>query len=213
MAEAVERDDPGPLLAIPERKTYFDRLVRFDPKYEDNHKAIDFDLAADYQLVHQKATAIIRNRRPVTSIETIVGPVVVDNSWDQDAAFQLDVEVVENSRRMGKDLAAGATLPEEVALFIGCFPGVYAAMGDAVRDALAKKNKREPDWIPSSWLDAACRTFFRVPFDAAVNFAGPPPPKLDGKSPDEGRLGKVKLRPAAIQTPLQSTYALPEPRR
>lgn len=211
LREAIDREKPGHMLAIPERRAYYTRLVKFDPKYEQNAAAIGLDLAGDYQLIHQRAVAIVKQRYPITQINTIVGPVVLDNSWDQDAGFALDVETIENSRRIGKDIAAGSIVPEPVALFAGCFPEVYAAMGDTMRTLLSDKNERESDWLPPMWLDGAARIFGRVSFDADVTLAGPSAPDL-GKSDTTARTGKVKLRPASVQTALQSTLTLPEPR-
>lgn len=207
---ALEREDPAPMLLVPERKTYFDRLVRYRPTYEDDQLVIGPELATEYQIVHQAAQQHMIKLRPVTEFQTVVGPRQVANSFDQDAQYALEVETVENHLRQAKDLAAGAVLPETTALFATLFPKVYASMKSTLRDACADRIFVDEEWLPPTWLEGALRIFFRVPFDVAVDISGPAP----GLSPDTAPTGgKLKLRPQAIQTPGQSTLAVPEPRR
>jgi hypothetical protein len=207
---ALEREDPAPMLLVPERKTYFDRLVRYQPKYEADHKILGEALATDYQLVHQAAQQRMIKQRPITEYQTLVGPRQVPNSFDQDAEYALEVDTVESHLRLAKDLAAGACLPQTVALFAALFPATYEAMKTILREGLSKRVYVDEEWLPPTWLEGALRILFRVPFDAVVDISAPPPGLPAATTPPGG---KVKLRPETAQTPGQSTLNVPQPRR
>ena len=211
--EAIDRENPGPLLDVPERVTYHARLFKYQADYAALNEVIGPELATDYQLLHQRAQAIMLARRPVTEIQTLLGPRQVENSFDQDAQYAREAETVENHLRLPKDLAAGGVMPACVALFAGLFPEVYAMEVIEAWKAMRENLARDPEWLPPQWLDGAIRILFRIPFDITVDLSGPEPPQVGAAPPEATPKGKLKLRPERLQSPGQSIIATPEPNR
>ncbi len=213
LAGMLEAEEPSRLLVVPERRSYFSRLVKFDPEYEANFPLLGEDLAEDYQITHMTVRNTVMERRPVTEIDTIVGPRVIDNSIEQDAQWLSELEVIESPARLVKDMAAGALLPECVALVAGMLPDAYAWMVTALGAALDKKTRVEPDWLPPSWMDGAMRIFLRIPFDAKVDVTGVTATPSVRDKPPKDPIAKLKIKPVDLQTPAQSTLAVPKVNR
>lgn len=209
--DMVDSEDPGPLILTPERKTYFNRLVKHDPEYDANWPLLGEDLAIEYQMVHMAAVNQVVEARPITEIDTIVGPKQLDNSADHDEAWLLLVDCFESHTRIVKDLAAGALLPECVAPFATALPDAYAFMVSTLGTALQKKVRLEPDWLPPDWMDSAMRIFLRIPFDAEINVAGISAPPAPAQPKDAAT--KLKIKPVDLQTPAQSVLAVPKVNR
>lgn len=215
LREAVDREDPGTLLLVPDRPSYFGRLFKLKPDYAAINEELGLALGGEYQLLHKRARAIMTERHPVTEVNTIVGPIIVDNSFDQDDQYAHEVETVENHERVPKDLAAGGLLPANVAVFAGIFPEIYAWMCEEVRQANRDRRGKEPDWMPPDWLDGAERILFRVGFEAEVNLAAPTTAQVGtaAPAPKVGGGGKLKVKAAALRTPDQTVLAPSEPNR
>ncbi len=73
---------------------------------------------------------------------------------------------------MVKSLYSGTTLAKSVTIYASCFPETYALIVETLIDAMATKAAKEPSWLPPSWMDAAIRTFMRIPFGAQVSLSG-----------------------------------------
>lgn len=192
LAAALERSKPSFLLVIPDRVTYYDRLVKSDPDYAPVHLYLERKMGPDeataYQLAQQGAVATMIQRRPHAEVHTLVGPKDAPNSYDKDLQYSWEIEIVENHLRLPKDLAAAALVPSNVALFATLFPSVYKFAYNALRRAMDAKLGKEPDWFPDLWLDGAIRVFLQIPWDAVVDVTGP------------GAIGAVKVKPTQVQT-------------
>jgi hypothetical protein len=192
LAAALERETPGFLLVIPDRKTYYDRLVKTDPDYAAVQVYVGAKLGPDeataYQLAQQKAVATMKQHRPHAEVHTLVGPLDAPNPYDKDLRYSWEIEVVENHLRLAKDLAAAAVLPSNVALFATLYPAVYKFAYNSLRRSMSAKKARDPDWFPALWLDGAARVFWQEPWDSVIDVTGP------------GALGAVKVRPTQVQT-------------
>ncbi len=192
LAAALEREKPSFLLVIPDRVTYYDRLVKSKPDYGPVHlflgRKIGPDEADAYQLAQQKAVATMIQRRPKAEVHTLVGPVDAPNSYDKDLQYSWEIEVLENHLRLPKDMAAAALVPSNLALFATLFPSVYKFAYNALRRAMSAKKGKEPDWFPDLWLDGAIRVFLQIPWDAVVDVTGP------------GAIGAVKVKPQQVAT-------------
>jgi len=188
---ALEREKPGLLLAIPDRKAYYGRLVKTKPDYGQVQLFVGGKLgheeATAYQQAQEAAVAKMLNLRPHAEVHTLVGPHDVANSYDQDIRYSWEAEVVENHVRLAKDLAAAALVPSNVALFATLYPAVYKFAYNELRRGMSDKKGREPDWFPALWLDGAIRVFLQIPWDAVVDVTGP-------------SAGAVKVQPLQVAT-------------
>lgn len=210
---ALDREELGRELLVPDRPTYHQRLFKLKPDYAASEALLGPELGPEYQILHTRARGIMLDRRPVTEYQTLLGPRTVENSFDQDAQYAREVETVENHLRLAKDLAAGVPTPMCVAVFAGIFPEVYAMQCFEVRDVLTEKAAKDPEWIPPQWMDNAIRNLLRIPFDVAVDLTGPADRPEVGAASEPKPNGKLKLKPDRVQTPGQSIIATPEPNR
>lgn len=194
LAAALERDKPGLLLVVPDRKAYYDRLVKTKPDYAEVQitvgRYLGPDEASAYQLAQQAAVAKMIELHPHVEVHTLVGPKDVQNPYDQDLRYSWEAEIAENHLRLAKDLAAGALVPSNVGLFATLYPAVYRLAYNALRQAMRDKLARDPGWFPALWLDGAIRVFLQIPWDAVVDVTGP-------------GAGAVKVKPLQTQTVTQ----------
>jgi hypothetical protein len=194
---ALDRDDPGRLYVCPERPGYFDRLAR-EPDYEAYQAALEplvgTELADTYVVLHQAARRVLLDLRPVSTIDTVMGPTVLPLDSISEGRWALEVDVVEGLRIV-KDLAAGALLKEEVDVFASCFSEAYRYLLDELDAELAKRRAAKASWSPPPWLADSIRVLERLPFGATLELKPPkapepsaPPPRRKGGELDTDAL-------------------------
>lgn len=188
---ALDREDPGRLYVCPERPGYFDRLSN-EPDYEAYQAALEPLVGAEqadvYVVLHQRARRVLLDLRPVSTIDTVMGPTVLPLDSISEARWAIEVDVVEGLRLV-KDLAAGALLKEEVDVFASCFPEAYRFVTDELDAELVKRRAAKASWSPPPWLADSIRVLERLPFGATLELkpakapqpSSPPPRAKSGK--------------------------------
>ncbi len=207
-ASIVKQSKPKELRAVPKRKTYYDQLVKdaHDVDYAKVTPGVALLIGAEeagaWQLLRMAAQQRLITQRPVTEMQTLVGPVAIPNSPDQDAQYALEAETMENHMRCLQDAQAGALLLSQLQLWAGLFPETYKLIAGnpkegelgAVRQAMAERKMKDQEWYPPSWLDGTLRVLLQVPFEAVVNVTGPRPNELTSQNEKaEKPGGRLKL--------------------
>lgn len=178
LVEAIGREDPGRLYVCPERPSYFDRLTN-EPDYATWADAVEQMLGTPardaYTVLHGNARRALLDLRPVSTIDTVLGPKVMPIDAISEARWALEVDVVEGLRIV-KDIAAGALLKEEVDVLSACFPEAYAHLLEDMGTELDKRAAANQSWMPPGWLADSLRVLERRPWGATLEIKAPKPP-------------------------------------
>jgi hypothetical protein len=190
MTAALDREDPGRLILYPPRVTYFDRLS-VEPDYAELLAAAETlaggEVADAYVAAHQRARRALLDLRPRSTIDTVMGPVVMPLDAISQGTWDLLVDVVEGCRLV-KDLAAGALLAQEVQLFQACFPDTYRDLRALEDELLNKHRAKKKSWVPEPWMASSLLVFEGRPPEGKLSVA-------PGTEPEPGRPTKeVKVK-------------------
>lgn len=197
MIAALDREEPGRLYVCPQRPGYFDRLT-IPPDYERLAVVVELMLGTEtadaYTVLHQQARQTLLDLRPKSSIETVMGDLVLPLDPISDGRWLLEVDTVEGMR-LTHDLAAGALLKEEVDVFSAAFPEAYGFLLDELNKALAKRAAAKQGWEPAPWLADSLRVFEGRPFGAKLEITPPKsPPPSPPKTSKSGKLDTEILK-------------------
>lgn len=207
MLAALDREEPGRLYVCPERPGYWDKLTN-PPDYEAMEPVIeamtDTETADAYKVLHQNARQTLMDLRPKSSIETVMGDVVLPLDAISEGRWLLEVDTVEGGR-LTKDLAAGALLKEEVDVFSAVFPKTYAWLLDELNVALVKRAAAKKDWEPPLWLADSLRVLEQRPFGAKLELTGRKAPGEGAPEPPTARSKTAKLETEDLKTRSQTT--------
>ncbi len=202
LVDALDREDPGRLYVSPERPGYYDRLTA-EPDYATWATEVErrhgVEARDAYTVLHQQARRVLLDLRPVSTIDTVLGPKVMPLDALSLDRWALEVDVVEGLR-VCKDIAAGALLKEVVDVFSACFPETYAYLIAELGPQLDKRAAANQSWMPPDWLADSLRVFEKRPFGATLEIKPPKPPAPPPKRSKGGDLDTEGLKTRSQQT-------------
>lgn len=179
LIEVLRREEPWRLYVCPPRTGYFQRLV-VQPDYTAYSNALEplvgAQVADTYNVIHQRARQALIGLRPVSTIQTVVGPIPMPLDAISAGRWAIEVDVIEGLRLV-KDMGAGGLLREEIDVFRAAFPDTYRYLDQVLDDWLNKRKARQPTWAPPMWLADSIRVFKGLPFDASLEVKGPEAPE------------------------------------
>jgi hypothetical protein len=117
------------------------------------------EIGAAFQVVQSNGATVMADRYPKTTVDTVLGPRPVPASEIDGAKYQILADTVEDHSRLVRDFAAGALVPDQVTLYREIFPTAYDTLLATLQDELAKREGKEPDWMPPLWLQDTIRVF------------------------------------------------------
>lgn len=198
LVAALDLEEQEHLYAVPERKSYFDKLSN-QPDYKATRAFLDPIMededVGSYLSLHLEARNLLIGTHPATSIDHVLGEIAVPSDPEAVRHWEHEVDMVEG-RRICRDLAAGALMRETVEVFATVYPETYVMLKEALSDAHAKKG---PKWMPPEWLETSIRVFLKAPWTGKVTSALKQDP-----APQTAAASKVKIDTDDLKTRAQT---------